>query len=309
MKYLWIIFVSSFLFSACNDGDLITKTFNFEGVSVQKCAASNILYKINYQEALILNTPETNFPNTEGTSTINIGGTTSLTYKKYSETASTSEVCTIPTLPVLEQWNVVGGTIEITRNKIFDTDGITVLAYNHNIVFKNVTFVANGEQIVYDTYTFGNYRTNIVNLDFDFTLATTQKCSTNNLIFKFKDNKALLLDVSSSLFLNAATTTPRTAIIDGINNKVVYRIFSGSLNTNYFCASITPSAPILTEEWIAKNGVADVSGIITVETIAIDATHFKHTITLYKTTFENGVQSYIYPLSDNYIFGEYITTL
>ena len=314
MKYFLTIFISVLLLTSCDDGNLITENFVFENATVQKCSDSNILYKINDVEALIFNTPETNFPNTEtvaGTPrVVSIGGATSLIYRKFATNTSTNNICNTPTIPVLEEWTVTGGTVEITTTKITDTNGI-IVAYNHNIVFKNITFVTPDKQIVYDSYTFGSYRTEITNLNFDYSLATTQNCGGNNLIFKYNNNNALLLDVDATLFTNAVTPigSPRTALINTTTNKVVYRVYNGSLNTNFFCAAITPTTPTLTEEWIAEDGVAATSGIISVETVAIDATHFKHTITLYKTTFKKGILTYIYPTSDNFVFGEYITTL
>lgn len=312
MKYFLTLFISVLLLTGCDDGDLITEKFVFENATVQKCSNSNVLYKINDVEALIFNTSETNFPNIETVintpRVVSIGGATSLTYRKFATTTSSTNICDTPTIPVVEEWTVTGGTAEITTTKILDTNGTIVVAYNHNIVFKNITFVTPDKQIVYDSYTFGSYRTEIVNLNFDYSLATTQNCSGNNLIFKYNNNNALLLDVDPTLFLNEVTTigSPRTRVINSTTNKVIYRVYNGSLNTNFFCAAITPSSPTLTEEWIAEDGVLGTSGEIRVETVAVGA-QFKHTITLYKTTFKKGILTYIYPTNDNFIFGEYIT--
>jgi hypothetical protein len=311
MKYFLALFISVLLLTGCNDGNLITENFVFENAIIQKCASSNVLYKINDVEALILNTPESSFPNVEtvlGTPrVVTITGTTSLIYRKFASTTTSTNICDTPTIPVLEEWTVSGGTMEITTNKVLDGSGITV-AYNHNIVFKNITFVAPDKQVVYDSYVFGNYRTDVVNLNFDYALVATQNCGGNNLIFKYNSNNALLLDVDPTLFINAVTPVgfPRTRVINSTTNKVVYRVYSGSLNSAFFCAAITPSVPTLTEEWVAQDGIAATSGEIRVETVAFGA-QFKHTITLYKTTFKKGVLTYIYSTSDNFVFGEYTT--
>jgi len=315
MKYFLTLFISALVLTGCNDGDLITENFNFDSATIQKCSSSN-LYKINGQEALVLNTSEENFPNQETPAgeprVLPINSATSIYYRKYSGTVSSNSICESPapaTPVVLEEWNVVGGTVQITTNKVFAADGITVIAYNHNIVFKNITFVTNGKQLVYETFVFGNYRTDVIVLPFNFGSSATQDCSTNNLVFKYNTNEVLLLDVDASLFANAETLgTPRTALINS-TNKVVYRIYNGNLNANFFCASIAPTSPTVTEEWVAQNGVADTSGIIKVETVAIDAVTFKHTITLYKTTFQKGIYTYSPSTTDEYIFGDYITTL
>ncbi|WP_394758545.1 hypothetical protein [Flavobacterium sp.] len=311
MKYFQTIFICVLLLSSCDDGNLITENFVFENAVIQKCSTSNVLYKINNAESLILNAPETSFPNTEtGLGTprvVTITGTTSLVYRKFAESTTTANICDTPTIPVLEEWTVSGGTMEITTNKVLDGSGVTV-AYNHNIVFKNITFVAPDKQVVYDSYIFGNYRTDVVNLNFDYTLVTTQNCGGNNLIFKYNSNNALLLDVDPTLFANAVTPigSPRTRVINSTTNKVIYRVYNGSLNTAFFCSAITPAVPTITEEWIAQDGVTGISGEIRVETVAVGA-QFKHTITLYKTTFKKGILTYIYPTNDNFVFGEYIT--
>ncbi|WP_134345813.1 hypothetical protein [Flavobacterium psychrophilum] len=309
MKYFLAIIISVLLLSSCDDGNLITENFVFENATVQKCSDSNVLYKINGAEALIFKSLDTYFENIEQVKTYSISGNANLIYRKFATTTSTNNICNTPTIPVLEEWAVTGGTVQITTTKILDSNRTTVVAYTHNIVFKNITFTTPSKQIVYDTYVFGNYRTEVVDLHFAYDLITTQNCGGSNLILKYNNNNALLLDVDATLFPNSTVGSPRTRVINSTTNKVVYRVYNGSLNTNFFCSAITPSTPNLTEEWIAQNGVEGASGEIRVVTVAIDATHFKHTITLYKTTFKKGVLTYIFPTSDNFIFGTYITTI
>ncbi len=317
MKYFLALFICFLALTGCDDGDLITDTFNFENTTVQKCATSNVLYKINGQEALIVTTPETNFPNEETTAgtprVITIGGSTSVVYRKYSSDTNTSNICGTPTISVQEEWVASGGTVEITSTKIFDTtDPTKVIAYNHTVAFKNITFVAPDKQVVYDNYVFGNHRTNVVDLNFSYDSVATQECDNNNLIFKYNISNALLLDIDPTLFANEVTPagSPRTRLIDNTTNKVTYRVYSGSLNYNYFCSAITPATPSLTEEWVADNGVVDVSGVIKVVTEAtIDPNIFKHTIYLYKTTFRKGIQYYSPNPDGDYVFGEYYTNL
>ena len=303
MKYFLTILFSLFLFCSCNDGNLIEETFDFASASVQKCSTTNSLYKISGKEALVFNTPETNFPNSEGTLSIAVGGDTNILYKKFSSTTSTNEICGTPTISVIEEWNVVGGTVTITSTKIFDAANTKVVAYNHKITFKNITFITPTKQVVYDSYEFGSYITNVIDLNFNYTTAITQTCTGNNLIFKYSGSNVLLFDVDATLFDHTLGT--KTKLIDS-NNKVVYRIYNGSLNSNFFCAAIPPSTPSITEEWIAQNGVSTTSGIIKVETV-LSGTQYKHTIKLYNTTFKKGINDYNPAPNADYTFGELIT--
>lgn len=316
MKYIWALFVSVLLLTGCDDGDIIVENFDFENENIQKCADVNTLYKINDKEALIFITPETKFANLNQTQTYIVESGTSITYRKYSEAVVTSSICGTPTQTVTEEWACLdGGTVEIKSTPIYDTVIPTkIIAYNHAITFKNIVFQAPDKQVVYDSYTFGNYRTEVTDLAFNFTSPVEViKCNSNNLLFKYNSNKVLLLDVvKSDLFVNAVTPvgSPRTALINSTNNRIVYRVYSGGLNEDFFCSAITPSNPILTEEWNADIGEANVKGIIKVVTEAAVAPNtFKHTIFLYKTTFRRGVKYYSPNPDGDYEFGVYYTSL
>jgi len=305
MKYLVALFISFLVLTGCDDGDIIEETFNFSSATIQKCSSSSILYKISDNEALILKTPESAFPNTEGTQTIPVSGSTSITYKKFGSTTDTENICGTPSLPIVEEWYVSGGNIEIISTKIYDTTNPTkVIAYNHKITFKNITFIAPTKQVVYDNYEFGSYRTDVIDLAFDYATAVTQTCPGNNLIFKYINNNALLFDIDTALFNHTIGT--KTALISA-TNKVTYRLYTGSLNTNFFCNAIPPTSPTMTEEWVAQDGVALTSGIIKVETTLETPTTYKHIIKLYNTTFKKGVQTYSPAPDADYTFGELIT--
>lgn len=315
MKHFFYLILSLVFFISCDDGDLITQNFNFETATIQKCDLAPILFKINDNEALILNTPANSIENKEtplnSPRIINIGGTTSLTYKKFNSIVTESSICGTPTVLVVEDWNVSGGTVEVTTNKILGTDNITIIGYNHNIVFKNVTFVTNNKQVTYPVYVFGNYRTDVIDLQFDFVSSVTQECTNNNLIFKYNTTKVLLLDLDTTLFTNVVTPVgfPRTALINSTTNKVIYREYNGNLNTAFFCSTITPIAPTLSQEWIADDGVASTSGIIkvTTELVTLTPPTYRHTIVLNKTVFRNGIETYSPAPNGDYTFGELIT--
>lgn len=316
MKYVWALLVSVLLLTGCDDGDIIVENFNFETATVQKCTDSSTLYKINDKETLIFTTPESKFANQTQTQTYSVESGTSITYRRYSQAVATSSICGTPTQTVTEEWICLdGGTVEIKSTPIYDTVVPTkIIGYNHAITFINIVFQAPGKQVVYDNYVFGNYRTDVTDLAFNFTSpSAVLKCDSNNLLFKYNSNKVLLLDVvKSNLFINAVTPVdnPRTALINSTNNRVVYRVYSGGLNEEFFCSSIPPSNPTLSEEWIADSGETNVSGIIKVKTEAtIDPNTFKHTIYLFNTTFRRGVKYYSPKPGEDYEFGVYYTSL
>lgn len=315
MKTIWTLLISVFLLTACDDGDIIVEKFKFETASIQKCTSSNTLYKVNDNETLIFSTSEINFPNEEKTATIAINSSNSVTYKRFSESVQASSICDTPTQTLLETWSAIGGNIEIKSTAIYDAVIPTkIIAYNHAITFKNIVFQAPDKQVVYTEYFYGNYRTNVIDLAFDFTTPTDViDCSSKNLLYKYNLGKTLLLDVDeATLFQNSVTVpgTPRTALIDGTTNKVIYREYNGGINNTFFCSSITPSTPTLSSEWLAENGVAVTSGIIKVVTeTTANPSIFKHTIYLYKTTFKNGIKTYSPNPTGDYEFGVHYTSL
>ena len=306
MKYFWFVLLSFFLLNSCDDGDIIEDTFNFSTITVQKCSNSTVLYKINEAEALVFTTIDTNFPNAEGTKTLFVDGTNKISYKKFASKTSSSNICDTPTIAVLEEWKVTGGTIEIVSTKILDTNNPSkIVGYNHAITFKNITFNKSDGQLVYDNYVFGNYRTDVVDLNFNYNTATLLNCSNTNLLFKYNANNALLLDIEASLYTHHTVGT-KTALINSTSNKVSYRVYDGGVNEAYFCQAIPPTSPALKEEWKAEDGVTDTSGMIVVETTQQTQTTFKHTIKLRKVTFKKGVLTYSPSPNGDYVFGEII---
>ena len=146
---------------------------------------------------------------------------------------------------------------------------------------------------------YGNYRTNATVLPFAFD-DQVQKCPSSNLIYNWSGSETLLLDIDPSLFQNTPGT--QSSIVSS-TNKVTYKFFNSGLNNDYFCSDPQPTNPTLKEEWIASDGVTNVSGIIEVTTTTF-GTGFQHTIRLKKVTFKKGNSEFY--LGDDYLYGSFI---
>lgn len=315
MKRLLGILTALLLITACDDGDLTVDTIDFSEVNAQKCSSKDVIYKVKDSEMLILAIPASTFINDETPEgdpiEVNISSSVEVIYRQYNGDASADNIC--PTIPsatpnLLEEWNAVAGTVQITTTAVKTvnaTTGITqITGYKHFIVFKDITFQKpNGTQ-VYETYTFGNYTTSVSPLAFGFD-EEAEKSTCDNRIFNFSGGESFLLDLAdySTLLQNEVTTTPRTALIS-TTNKATYRLFNGPVNDTYFCAATTPTTPTLSQEWTANTGVADVSGIIEVSTTTFGS-GFQHTIRLKKVTMSRGNTSFY--LGDDYLYGSVIT--
>lgn len=318
MKRIVGLLVLLLLLNGCDDGNLVLETINFEDAITQSCSTNNILYKLKEKEALLLEIPTSSFTNepTEiGTPTeITIGGSNRVVYRFYNGTVAANNICeTIPpaTPSVTDQWTATGGTIQIITTAIKTTNttdnSTRISGYNHNIVFKNVTFTkANGTQ-VYETFPFGDYLTTTTSLPFGFD-ETTERCTSNtpNLLYNYSGSEALTLDIDPSLIDNTVTplNSPRTGILGTTTNKLTYRLYAGLIPTSYFCNTSIPTTPAISQEWNAIAGVSGISGIVEITTTT-NGTGFKHTIVLKKATLKKGNSDF--SLGDSYIYGDLLT--
>ena len=167
MKKLLVLAASVFLLQACDDGDITLESFNFDTVDVQECTTNDLVFKINGEELLLLNIPASSFANVEtpdgSPRTISVSASNQIIYRIYSGNVTSTNICATipPASPVVEQeWNATGGTIEIITDALYDTDGITVTGYTHNIKFVNVNFSGPSNSFSFTEYLFGNYETN-----------------------------------------------------------------------------------------------------------------------------------------------------
>jgi hypothetical protein len=150
-KYLLI--GCSILFFGCNDGDLQIETVDFDSIdTIESCndispTTENVLFKINDDEALILNLPSELLKNEVSTTEIEslVPGSSQITYRIFSETVSSSYFCDSPpplTPTVLEEIEAEAGSIFVTTTT---EDNIT---YSHTIQLSGITFLnENGSRI------------------------------------------------------------------------------------------------------------------------------------------------------------------
>lgn len=323
MKRLLGLFICAFFLNACDDGDLEVENIDFSEVNAEKCGSKDVLYKIKGSEMLILEIPMTTFTNdqtAEGTPiTVQLSesGTQPIRvkYRQYSGTVTLNNIC--PTIPdaapsLIEEWSATSGTIQITSTAIKSTNQTTgatkITGYRHYIVFKNITFQKpNGTQ-TYETYVFGNYNINMTPLSLGFN-DEAQKSTCDNRVFNISGSELLTLNTANytSLFENAETSTPRTAVINS-SNTLTYRLFDNVVTDDFLCTNPLPASPALVQEWIATDGVENVSGIIevTTSTNGLGGIGFRHTVRLKKVTLKKGNSDFY--LGDDYLLGSFIVT-
>ena len=301
--------------NSCDDGNLTQENISFENIEATQSCTNGIIYKLKDKEALLLDIPASTFTNETATVTLDINTTNRVIYRFYNGTVTSSTICeTIPPASpiVTDQWTATAGQIVISTVPIKETNSTTngtkITGYSHNIVFKNITFAKSNGNQVYETFPFGTFKTTAATLPFLFD-QTVDKCSTSNQVYNFTSSEALQLNIDPALIANQVTplNTPRTGLITSTTNSLSYRLFTGGvLTNNYFCNTVTPTTPTISQEWNAVAGVSGATGIIEVTTTTSGPTTFKHTIVLKKVTFKRGNNDFL--LGDNYIFGDLLTT-
>nr|WP_315203322.1 hypothetical protein [uncultured Flavobacterium sp.] len=316
MKRFLGILCCAIAFSACDDGDLIVDTINFDEVATSTCGeANNLLFKLKDSESLILNLPDDVFEETfkeEPTEVdepikLDISSTNQVVYNFYDGKVASTNICDLipPANPnVKTQWKASSGVIEV-RTEIVktlnETDNSTkITGYKHNIIFTNITFTkVDGTTQFYDDFSFGDYLKTITPLQLAFNQLLSI-CDTSGLVYEFNGSESLTLKIDPALILNEVTPLdkPRTGTIGLVKNKLVYREYeNGVVSPSYFCQPTDPLLPTVKEEWLGQ-----VEGIIEVSTTTTGPNTFTHKIVLKNVTLERGNSNF--QLGNNYKYGE-----
>lgn len=311
MKKIFGLLVLALSLQSCDDGDLQLETFNFDNETVQKC--NTLLYVTSGSEIMILEIgSETDFNTlfaqepTPANQPIlyTLKSSDKLLYRLYDGAVNSTLICSSvpPASPVVIDEYIAnpGGQIQVTTNVLTDvneTSKSTKITYTHQIKLINCQFV-NGENVLnYSEFLFGNYSSQTNTMSYSFT--TTSSSCNPNTIYRNNSMQALLLDFSTYTY---PTTTGTTTVALDSNNRVISRLYSGgSLNNSSICASTPPDPLVITEEWVAESGTAE----ITTTLIDINGvTNYEHNIVLLNCNYVKDDLSYFH---DQFNFGTYIT--
>lgn len=171
MKKVFGLIIALLFLNSCDDGEITLQSFDFENQAIQKCITKPIILKIKNDELLLISLPEDTFntkfdnsPTGDTPRTISINSTNKVIYRKYSGNVSSTTICDElpPATPtVSKEWTTSGGTIIIESNALYDTDGITITGYTHNITFENIIFSSSEESFSFTSYIFGDFETSL----------------------------------------------------------------------------------------------------------------------------------------------------
>jgi hypothetical protein len=306
MKRFLGILICAIALSSCDDGDLVVDKIDFTDVTAKSCSENNLIYKLKETEALILNVPVTTFTTNPSEIDLVINAENQVVYNFYDGKVSDGNICDLipsPNPNTKSQWIASDGIIHITTTavkKLNETNNSTrITGYNHNIVFKDITFKKdNGTEQKYTTFDFGDYLKMVDPLPFAFN-GDLNRCTLGE-VYDFSPNESFTLYIDDALIVNEATPvgSPRIGTIGLIKNKLAYRLFTGGvLQSNYFCQTSLPLLPVVSQEWLGQVG-----GVIEVTTTTNGPNTFVHTIIFKNVTLEKGGSNF--QLGTSYKYGE-----
>lgn len=281
MKKIFGFLICLLVLNACDDGDLVFDTFDFSESDARFCADNNLLYKINGNEALVIQINSTNandiFPyrNVLGTKTIPLSSDNKIFYRTFSSTVDgATYFCSAipPVSPTVTSEYVSqptsNGRIEITTTLVPGATTLAAAEYNHTIIFKNITFTnSQGGTIVYDELIFGTYQTPS-QVEFAFNSLPVRTCATQGKYFKVIDsnlansneeqnlNKILEINIPTSEFPTLIAQPKRVFLNEANNITAFYRIYNGDVPNEDYCAAVATLNKY--EEWKAQDGLDEV---------------------------------------------------
>lgn len=146
---------------------------------------------------------------------------------------------------------------------------------------------------------------------FDFSNVIAENCDNNsnvlNSVFKLNNNEALLIKFPTDVFPFRNLEGTNTLTISAAN-KIIYRVFNGTVTPSYFCSIIPPVTPTVVEEWSTAD---QSSGRIEIKTTPVENTttmqnaKYDHTVIFKDITLSNGTGGTV--TYTEYVFGKYQT--
>lgn len=310
MKKIFGLIAALILIIGCDDGEMGFNSFNFENGTLARCADSNIYYKINGTEVLMLDLSANNLVNVASPldgngnkipTQIPIGAGNTITYRNYDSAPAANSICSFPApaSPVVtEEWSGEG-TITVVTDVLRNNDGI-ITGYSHKITLQDISFTKNGETTRIVNNDFGSI---IIPIGFTFNFGTEEinlkakKCPENNLVFRRNAQEALLLDFVPGTFPATLGGEPVEINFENLTdeNDMIFLVYDGSITDAHICDVISPVSPNIRERWSATSGRAVITSVPTPGGSGVD-----HQIRLYDVVFtkESDASGQTFAISD-----------
>ncbi len=296
MKRIVAFCCLSVLLTACDDGDMVFESLNFDEVAVQKCADDELYFKIKSGELLLVDftrpissTQKGSWlePNAELDRRISPpeNAAIKIYYRTYDAAINNNVICSVvpPANPKVtsEYTSVPGGGIFYTRTMTPAVNqGIVNVSYAYTIEFENITLTDGTSEIKYTNFPFGTYVYETTRMNF----------SIPNIVYCEGEHALSGHNAINDYFkwqLPIDFEFPTTAHTQLINLspdlQFKYIVYNQNLSNISACDDI--NLPIK-EEWIASEGS------IQLET-QVSSTGQRHLIRIVNARFEKDNSSFV----------------
>jgi len=284
---LALIFILS-----CDDGEMSFKTFNFGTGNPSICGDSNILYKINGTEVLILDLSAAGIVNSATPPgeprLITLGSGNTITYRNYSDTPTANVICSFPapsTPSVREEWTGTG-TIQIETVAVRNNSNI-LTGFSHKITLVDVSFSKDGKTTRIVDNDMGSI---VIPLGYTFTFGSetdifARTCPENNLVFRRNTRETVILDFPAGTFPSTVSDTPLDIDLSNLTDdrEVYFQVFDGTIADAHVCDVIRPVSPNVIKRFAATSGTVR----IFTENAPGGGTAIRHRIYLRNVVFAN----------------------
>ncbi|MFP9100792.1 hypothetical protein ACLI09_17230 [Flavobacterium sp. RHBU_24] len=260
--------------TACDDGEMTVKTFNFTGEVAPCGTVANLYIKNSGTEVLLMDLsthPLLNIASELDESGVPIPAVVNLPagaviYRNYSANASASVVCSNidnPAIYVMEEWKG-SGTIEIITTKLDVPETTGLIQYSHSITFLDVSLTKGDETIRIQNTDYGSVETS---LSFEFRFASgdevnpTQLTACGDFLYDTAGNEALLLNFADNTISN---TVDETIInLDAATNYLTLKVYTGTVTgISTICTGNPSLTPTEKERWVAATGRVKIKKIV-----------------------------------------------
>lgn len=170
MKKIFLLFFIVFTFS-CNDGNLDIASFEFEE-TINVCGEFT-LYRLSsngHKEVLMVTLTDKQIKNDSILVlpvSVTKTGSYTVTDRVFDTEVTNDYFCSVvpPSEPkVLKDWRGESGTILVENKPVYDVDDITIIAWEHIVLLKDVVLKSGDESLIFnDTYLYGTFETSVEN--------------------------------------------------------------------------------------------------------------------------------------------------
>lgn len=285
---------------ACDDGDLVFESLNFDDRNIEKCEDNELYFKIKDTELLLVDFSATT--NGQPTSildtlaplnepqTVETNEKIKIYYRTYDSAITKNIICALlaPANPKVtsEYTSIPGGKIKYIRTMTpVVTETSVNISHAYTINFENITLSNGTSDIRYTTLPYGTYVYELNKMSFNF---GTNLINCSNVLTGNTSNEILRLKLPTGFAFPNANQTQTINLSGDILEYFVFKE-TFSIDENEPCAFPTKQ---IKENWKTASGTLQVESSA-VTNAAGTITGYKHVLKIIQAQFKKDNSSFV----------------